>query len=224
LDSDLRELYGKGLAQQNAGQTKAALQIYNIVLRRGGGDPSLFVRCGECYEALGDFAHADEAYGKAIAADPDLDVARRRAAALALRGREFALQAGQTEAAEQLRMGAVSYLAGLGERLIARRAFADAEAAFRTATKIAPEYWAVHADLGRCLYEQGQFPAAEKAIRHGLGLAPAGAGALGHFHLGLLLERQDRREEAADAFRRALELDPGLAPAQAALARLDGRT
>ncbi len=220
MDSDLSELYAKGLAQQRAGQAKAALQIYGLVLRRGGGEigAEILVRCGECYEAVGDFARADEAYGTAIARDPDLDLARRRAAALALRARELALKVGQTATAEELRLGAVRYLAGLGERLIARGALADAEAAFRDAAKIAPEQWGVRVDLGRCLYEQGRFAAAEKAIREGLALAPAAA--LGYFHLGMLMERQDRRAEAEAAFRRALELDPGLAPAQAALARL----
>ncbi len=219
-ETDLRELYAKGLAQQHAGQTKAALQIYNVVARRGGGDATLFVRCGECYEALNDFARADDAYGAAIARDPDLDLARRRAAALALRGREVALRVGQKDAAEQLRLGAVRYLAGLGARLLERKVPAEAEAAFRDAARIAPEAWGVRVDLGRCLYEQGRFAAAENAIREGLGLAPAAESALGYFHLGVLMERQDRRADAEAALRRALELDPSLAPAQAALARL----
>ena len=136
-EADLRELYAKGLAQQRAGQAKAALQIYGLVLRRGGGagGAEILVRCGECYEAVGDFARADEAYGNAIARDPDLDLARRRAAALALRARELALKVGQTATAEELRRGAVRYLAGLGERLLARGAFAEAEAAFRDAAR-----------------------------------------------------------------------------------------
>ena len=220
MDSDLRELYEKGLSQQRAGQAKAALQIYNVVLKRGGGDGALLMRCGECYEALGDFARADEAYGHAIARDPGLDAARRRAAALALRARDLALKVGETAAAEELRHGAVRYLAGLGERLVARGAFAEAEAAFREAARIAPEEGGVRVDLGRCLYEQGRFAAAENAIREGLRLAPETA--LGHFHLGVLLARQDRRAEAESALRRALELDPSLMPAQAELARLTG--
>jgi tetratricopeptide (TPR) repeat protein len=219
-EADLRELYAKGLAQQRAGQAKAALQIYGLVLRRGVGEggAEILVRCGECYEAVGDFARADEAYGNAIARDPDLDLARRRAAALALRAREFALKVGQTATAEELRRGAVRYLAGLGERLLARGAFAEAEAAFRDAAKIAPEDWGVRVDLGRCLYEQGRFAAAEKAIREGIALAPLAA--MGYFHLGMLMERQNRRAEAEEAVRSALALEPGLEPAQVALARL----
>jgi tetratricopeptide (TPR) repeat protein len=194
------------------------LQIFTVLLKRVGPDATLYVRAGECWEMLGDFARADDAYRRAIARDPELDLARRRAAGLAIRGRDMALKVGETAAAEEMRQGAVRYIAGLGERLVARGAFADAEAVFRAATTLAPENWAVRVDLGRCLYEQRRFEAAEKAIREGLGLAPGAA--LGHFHLGLLMERQERRAEAVAALNRALELDPGLAPAQAALVRL----
>lgn len=217
-EADLSELYGKGLAQQQAGQAKAALQIYNVVLKRGWRDAAIFVRCGECWEALGDLARADEAYGRAIVLDPELDQARRRAAALALRARDLALKVGHAEAAEELRRGAVQYLAGLGERCLMRGAFAEAEAVFRDAARLAPGDWGVRVDLGRCLYEQGRYEAAEKAIRDGLGLAPEAA--LGHFHLGVLLGRQGRRAEAEAALRHALILDPALAAAGAALAQL----
>ncbi|HUK59615.1 MAG TPA: tetratricopeptide repeat protein [Stellaceae bacterium] len=217
-EADSLELYEKGLAQQRAGQLKAALQIYNVLLKRGANDAALFVRSGECWEGLGDFGRADEAYGAAITRDPDLDLARRRAAALALRASEIARTAGQAATADDLRHGAVRYLAGLGERLIARGAFAEAEAAFRDASRIAPGEWSLQADLGRCLYEQGRFAAAERALRDALALAPAEP--LCHFHLGVLMERQDRRAEAESAFRQALALAPGLAPAAAGLARL----
>ena len=217
-DTDLRDLYAKGLAQQRAGQAKAALQIYNVVLRRGGGDAQLMLRIGECHEALRDLERADEAYCNAIARDPDLVAAYRRAISMAERARALALKVGQAEAAEALRHGAAGHHAALGVRFIAKGAFRDAEAEFRAAIALAPEEWAPKVDLGLCLYEQGRLEAAEQTIRAGLSLAPEAA--LAHFHLGQLRARQDRREEARAAFRRALELDPALALAHAALAGL----
>jgi tetratricopeptide (TPR) repeat protein len=90
-EADPRELYEKGLAQQRAGQAKAALQIFTVLLKRVGPDATLYVRAGECWEMLGDFARADDAYRRAIARDPKLDLARRRATVARVRRTSFGI-------------------------------------------------------------------------------------------------------------------------------------
>jgi Flp pilus assembly protein TadD len=216
--AELATLAARGLAQQRAGQIKAAIQIYRLVVKRGGGDGALLCRLGECYELLRDFAQADDAYCAAIERDPDQFQAYRRAADMALRGRAVALGVGQPAVAEELRHGAFRHVTSLGVRLVAHARWGEAEAAFRQALALDPADWATHVDLGRCRSEQGDLSGGEREIREGLRLAPDRA--LGHLHLGIVLRRLGRRAEAEAALRQALALDPNLASATAELARL----
>jgi Flp pilus assembly protein TadD len=215
---ELATLRASGLAQQRAGQYKAAIQIFEIVLRRGGGDAELLCRIGACYERSGDAARADDAYCRAIERDPDFAPAYHRAADLALRGRAEATRIGLGETAQALRQGAFRHLAVLGGRLLGRGAWREAETEIRRALDLSPDDWTARVNLGRALYEQGRAAEAEAELRRGLSLAPGQAPA--HLALGLFLSRAGRSGEAEAALRQALALDPGVALASAELARL----
>ncbi len=214
-DSDVPALLERGLAQQRAGQHKAAIQIFHLVLRRGGPAAAVLCRLGDSYEQLGDFEHADAAYVEAIERDPDGREAYLRGADLAQRASAMAERAGQIPVARELRQGAFRYLVTLGVRLVALGAWRDAEAAFRGARGLVPEDWAVHVDLGRAIAEQGRLDEGEALIRQGIALAPDQA--LPHVHLGQVLNRQGHADAAEAAFRQALALDPNLAAAAAGL-------
>jgi len=94
---------------------------------------------GLSLEAIGDFARADEAYRAALQRDPDLYPAYRRAAAMALVGRDLAARAGKEAAAESFRRGAAGYLAVLGLRLKERGAAAEGAAILAQARALAPD-------------------------------------------------------------------------------------
>ncbi len=66
------------------------------------------------------------------------------------------------------------------------------------------------------------FAAAENYFRRVLSERPADAASW--YDLGLALEYQDRRSEAEAAYRQALQIDPGLRPAQVGLGRVLRRT
>jgi tetratricopeptide (TPR) repeat protein len=137
--SDLAALLERGIAQQGAGQHKAAVQIFRMVVKRGGGDAMIQYRLGLSLEAIGDYARADEAYRAAMQRDPDLYPAYRRASAMALVGCELATRAGNQAAAESFRRGAGGYLALLGLRLKQRGAVAEAGAILAQARALAPD-------------------------------------------------------------------------------------
>lgn len=214
-DKDLGTLLERGLAQQRIGQHKAAIQIFRQVLKRGGPAAPVLCRIGESYEHLKAFAEADAAYRAAIEREPHHTEAYLRGADLARRASLLADKVGQGDAARELRDGAYRYLTALGNRHMARRAWADAESAFARARGLAPEDWAVHVDLGRAIAAQGRIHEGEALVRRGVALGPDQA--VAHLHLGELLERRGLAAAAADAFRRALALDPGLTAAKAAL-------
>ncbi len=82
----------------------------------------------------------------------------------------------------------------------------EAEASFRGAIRLAPDFAEAHANLGLLLDQEGMPAEAEHHYLHSLTLNPD----LGktHMNLGGLLADQKRFEEAEAAYRRALELIP----------------
>jgi tetratricopeptide (TPR) repeat protein len=79
-------------------------------------------------------------------------------------------------------------------------------------------YWLVE---GRQQMSQHNFPAAERALRKSIELAPGSVDA--RFDLGTALFAQGNLPAAADAFRKVTELEPGYGPAYLRLGRcLDG--
>lgn len=74
----------------------------------------------------------------------------------------------------------------------------------RQAQRIAPDHPEVLLELGRALSNAGQLDEAEPVLRQ----AVAHGGAAARVELGILLRRQGRLEDAAEAFQAALRQDP----------------
>ncbi|HMO48223.1 MAG TPA: tetratricopeptide repeat protein [Rubrivivax sp.] len=83
---------------------------------------------------------------------------------------------------------------------------AEAEAAYRAALKIDPDFTPARANLAQFHAERGRLSDAEQVLREGLQRQP-GIGEL-QYSLGLLLAEQQRLPEAADALERAAKLLP----------------
>ena len=82
----------------------------------------------------------------------------------------------------------------------------EAEAYYRRALELQPDYASAHFNLGNLLWEAKRFPEAEVSYRRALELRPDYADA--HNNLGILLQRTNRPSEAEMSYRRALELKP----------------
>jgi len=128
--------------------------------------------------------------------------------------------------------------------------FPAAEAEYQKALKLYPKSADVRNDLGYSCYGRGRWPEAEKHLREALALD--GKHKRAAINLGMALAQQGKAEEALEAFgravtpaqaqanlafiltaqgkagearaayRKALEMDPNLTLARAALAKLDG--
>jgi len=75
--------------------------------------------------------------------------------------------------------------------------------------------------IGKCYIDLGQLDEAEKALRQALEI---GADAIGFHNLGLVLERRERFAEAESAYRKAIEIGPGLASTRNNLGSLLARS
>ena len=90
----------------------------------------------------------------------------------------------------------------LGNMLRVNGRYVEAEAAFRTATRVDPEYAQAWYNLGDLLDDQGRTEAAIECLRKAVRVAPDYADAV--FNLALLLQRTNQYAEAADYWRRYL--------------------
>ena len=87
----------------------------------------------------------------------------------------------------------------------------EAEAAYRKAIALKPDYAKAHCNLGIALYYQGKPAEAEAAFRKAIALKPDYANA--YYNLGIALSHQGKRVEAEAAYRKAIALKPDFAQA-----------
>ena len=95
---------------------------------------------------------------------------------------------------------------------------ADAEAAYRRALKIEPDFANAYANLGALLCEHGRWSEAVALFDEGLQHCPQVA--LLHFNRGIALEELKRHDEALAAYLACVQVDPGFADAHYNAARL----
>jgi superkiller protein 3 len=88
---------------------------------------------------------------------------------------------------------------------------AEAEALFRRAIALKPDYAIGHQNLGVALSKQKKLEEAVAAYRKAIALKPDGA--LAHFNLGVVLRDQKKLEEAVVTYRKAIDLQPDFAKA-----------
>ncbi len=166
---------------------------------------------GLAHHQSGRLAEAEALYQAVLAADP------HHADSLHLLG-VIACQRRAPETAVELigraiarKSGVAAYHSNLGSALLDLERAEEAEAAFRTALELQPEYAEAWCNLAAALLELRRFAEAEAAARRALALRPDHAEA--HLNLGMAEMRLKRLPEAAARFRAALELAPRLAKA-----------
>ena len=95
----------------------------------------------------------------------------------------------------------------LGSFFAKRGSPVDAEAEYKAALRLSPQYAPAAANLADLYRRIGRDADGEHVLRAALVVSPQDAGL--HHALGLTLVRLQRRDEALDELRRAAELDPG---------------
>ena len=203
------------VALLNQGRQDQAIALITERLR-GTKDASTWLWLARAYAHAGRTEDALEAYDEAVDwADDDYT-------ALAIRG-ERALTATDGVAAEIAFGRAIAMQPAnaegfrlLGSALALQGRHAEAESALRAALKLAPESLTIHSALCAAVLAARGIDAAcvthEEAIRRFPGEA------LLLYNFGVVLSRHNRKQAAVDAYARAIDLNPGLAPASLNLA------
>jgi Flp pilus assembly protein TadD len=104
----------------------------------------------------------------------------------------------------------VELLNAMGFSLFQQGKSAEAVVALEKAIAIDPKHWKAHNNMALASIDLGELEVAEAHYRESLAIEPQPAI---YNDLGFVLERQGIPEEAAEAYRKALELDPGSASA-----------
>jgi len=115
----------------------------------------------------------------------------------------------------------VELLNSLGFALFQQGKSEEAVSALEKALKIDPKHWKAHNNMALASIDIGEFEMAEAHYRESLALEPQAAI---YNDLGYVLEKQGMPEDAADAYRKSVELDPKSATAHYNLAASLART
>ncbi len=112
-------------------------------------------------------------------------------------------------------------LNNLGYALMVASRYGEAERALRQAARLQPEDAAIHDNLGNVLQQMQRL---DEAVAEFKAALRTGTGNLAEIHndLGVAYAMQGRRDDAIAEFREAVRLKPGLATAQANLAKALG--
>ena len=113
---------------------------------------------------------------------------------------------------------AVTYY-NAGSTMMALGRTDDAIALLHQAREIDPRFPDTYNNLGRALFDRGDFAAAQRYFEEAI--AVDGNQAIFHVNLANTLIKRHERERAIGALRRAIELDPLMAPAYVPLAELE---
>jgi Flp pilus assembly protein TadD len=213
------ELLDQALSALEGGHADAAEALAREGLARHADDAGLWSLAGLCAHLRQDEPAAEADWRQAMRLAPSAPVCRRLVALLTQQGRRAEALACQQalvaatpdDPAAQVDLGVL--LAELGH-------WPDAEQAYRHALALRPDDVAAHTNLGLVLEKTRRYAEAEQHQRRACALALQVPDAVGLpatlavlCHLGNLLARTDRAEEAEALYRQALQRDPGSAMA-----------
>ncbi len=183
---------------------RAAEQFREAIRMNGNLTPAMYLLA----DALDEMGRNDEAAAERSRAR-ELDLAFQSA---------IDVPVGGSGGREQSRFSSQDHNnAGVGAALINR--FEEAEAHFRRALELAPDYAGAHYNLANLYRDRGRPAAAYEeyllTVRFSPRFAPA------HQSIGVLLQQRGDLRGAAAAYRKALEIDPGLQAARVNLEAIE---
>lgn len=206
-------LFGKPDASLPSAESQQPTQAQELP-----GKPAalLLVTMAEGLEKDGKDVDAITYYERARDLDPALaDRALRRLAVLYDRADEQAKAMHEFQEQLKKKPKDASLLNDMGYSMYNRGQWAEAENHLRKAVAADKNFKPAWVNLGLALAQQGKQQEALDAFSHAVSSAEA------YSNLGFVLAVQGKKAEAMAAYRRALELEPALKIAQAAVQRLE---
>jgi tetratricopeptide (TPR) repeat protein len=176
-------------------------------MKRNGRPVRALLEAGIAAHRNGDLATAVDHYRQAVAADAANADARNLLGAALLQLGKPGDAVPHLEKAVRNQRGNPGFLANLAQAYLGATRPADAADAFRRAARIEPDRFEFQLGLAAALAMQKKLTDAETLLKRLTTRFPAVAAVW--FNLGNVMRDLERRQEAIDCYRKAVELDPG---------------
>lgn len=193
---------------------KAALQkkieCYRFQASQEPNFADAYTNIGEAYRRLDDLKTAREFHQKALKLNPRLQEARLGMALVEQESGNAKAAIGAIQEVIAHKESAIAYFYQ-GITLYKQGNLKDAQAAFRKAIELDPNYAEAHANLGLTLNQQGKLQEAIEQTRQALRIHPDLAEA--QYNLGVALQAQGQLKQAIEAYKEAIRINPNHAEA-----------
>lgn len=216
--------FNRAVALTDLGQRAAALKDYARAIRLKPDDAWIYVGQGDVLAASGDTARGIDAYDKALALRPELDDPRAKRAGLLLRLDRPAEALPEFDRVLAANPSKAPLWRGRGEAKFQLARYADAAGDLEQALELAPRDGDLRRGLARAYLGAGDGEAAWRTLSPDLETPDKMGDDAADLTLAAMVAMLTDRLSAADALvRRAIDLKPGEATAQAILALLLNR-
>jgi tetratricopeptide (TPR) repeat protein len=216
---DLAKQLEKAKQLTGAGRHDQAIEIYTAFLAKDPkGNPPVYYYLGKSLFGSGDLARAEQAFRQALELQPKMRGCHFYLGNIAVKNEDYSLAVTEFEGELALSPESDSVLLNLGQ---ARAKGGDADgalAAFQKAVQVNPEKSEAYLQMAGIYEQRGEKDKAEEMYQQVISLDPKNA-ALSFYNLGVHAWNENRGNEATQAFRKALELDPTYAASHRELAR-----
>jgi len=201
-----------------AGRLKESAVILEGLLSANRKQKQVRLRLAECYSRMGKLSTCRKMVDEILAEDAHCAQARIICGDILLSEEAFESALTHYEKAQEKGPNLPRVFNKMADLYLKQKRWSAAEGAFKEALDLDKDNAEAYGGLGMALYHQGECPLAVESLSRSVDLLYDQP--LVHFHLGLTLSAMDRNDEAIEAVKRALELQPDMAPAQDLLARL----
>ncbi len=202
------------------GRHPEAIEGYKAYLTKDPtGNPAVYFYLGKSLFETGDDQGATQAFSKAVELKPDMKWAHFFLGNVLLRGERYKEASGEFEKETGLQPDIDKIWFQLGKAYALGGEDDKAIAAFEKASAIDPTKSDSYMELA-AIYEKRKDKAkAEEMYQKVIAVDPGNAATV-FFNLGVHAWNENKNKEAAQAFKKSIELDPKYAPAHRELARV----
>lgn len=216
---DLAKQLEKAKQLTGAGRHDQAIEIYTAFLAKDPkGNPPVYYYLGKSLFGSGDLARAEQAFRQALELQPKMRGCHFYLGNIAVKNEDYTTAVTEFEGELALSPESDSVLLNLGQARAKAGDTDGALAAFQKAVQVNPEKSEAYLQMAGIYEQRGEKDKAEEMYQQVISLDPKNA-ALSFYNLGVHAWNENRGNEATQAFRKALELDPTYAASHRELAR-----
>ena len=204
----------------DAGRHPEAIEGYKAYLAKDPtGNPAVYFYLGKSLFETGDDPGAAQAFAKAVELKPDMKWAHYFLGNVDIRGERYKEAAGELEKETELQPDIDKVWFQLGKAYVLGGEEDKAIAAFEKASAIDPTKSDSYMELA-AIYEKRKDKAKSEEMYQKVIAVDPGNAATVFFNLGVHAWNENKDKEAAQAFKKSIEIDPKYAPAHKELARV----